>query len=217
MIEQIKQSIQLGDLNAGDKLPSERELAAALSISRSAVREAISVLQSAGTVEIRPGIGVFLIEGKADDLILRINYILDQRSSHVLELLELRQGVESQAAHLAALRADDTAKHNILQSYMKLESAVSRNEVAADEDFQFHLAVVQASGNQMLNDVIRLISGNFKEGLVQSRKESLSIPGKTRIVLSEHKEIMEAIAAGDAEKARLTMWRHIENVKRRFQ
>lgn len=216
VIGQIKDSIESGELTAGDKLPSERELAEALSISRTAVREAISALGFAGILDIRPGVGIFLVEDGSDAILSKINGILDRRGVYMVELLELRQGVESQAAYLAASRATEQQKFRIREAYRELEKAVASGRVGSEEDFRFHLSVVEASGNQMLGQVIELVSGRFKDGLEESRKESLSIPGQSKKFLLEHEEILHAIEAGEAEEARDSMWRHLENVRIRY-
>lgn len=216
LIEQIKTSIEFGELKAGDKLPSERELAAALSISRAAVREAISALEFSGIVEIRPGVGVFLAGNSSEEILLKINNILERRGGHLVELLEMRQGVESQAAYLAASRAVDEQKRKVRRAYLDLEEAVEGGHIGSEEDFRFHLSVVDASGNQLLGQVIELVSGRFKDSLEESRKESLSIPGQSEKILLEHKEILEAIESGEAERARASMWDHLENVRVRY-
>lgn len=197
-------------------MPSERELAAALGISRGAVREAISALETAGTVEIRPGVGIFLDGGGAREVVARIDGILESRGAHMVEMLELRQGVETQAAYLAALRADGKLVDGIEAAYSVLDAAVGAGLIGTEEDFAFHLAVVEASGNRMLGEVIELVSGRFKNGLEKSRKESMSILGQSRTILLEHRDILEAIKAEDAERARASMWKHLENVRARY-
>jgi GntR family transcriptional repressor for pyruvate dehydrogenase complex len=215
-MEQVKRSVEAGELSAGERLPSERELAAALSISRTAVREAISALESAGIVEIRPGVGVFLKKDSPQEIVQRIDDALNPDGAYLVELLELRQGIETQAAYLAALNADERLKDEIAEAYAILKKAVRRDQLGTEEDFRFHLAVVNASGNRMLGQVIKLVSGRFKDGLEESRKQSLSIPGQSQAILLEHEEILRAIQAGEAEKARDSMWRHLDNVRTRY-
>jgi GntR family transcriptional repressor for pyruvate dehydrogenase complex len=216
VMEQVKRSVEAGELSAGERLPSERELAAALSISRTAVREAISALESAGIVEIRPGVGVFLKKDSPQEIVQRIDDALNPDGAYLVELLELRQGIETQAAYLAALNADERLKDEIAEAYAILKKAVRRDQLGTEEDFRFHLAVVNASGNRMLGQVIKLVSGRFKDGLEESRKQSLSIPGQSQAILLEHEEILRAIQAGEAEKARDSMWRHLDNVRTRY-
>jgi len=216
VVEQIRRSIESGELEEGDRLPSERELATGLGISRGAVREAISALETAGTVEIRPGVGIFLREGDTKHLVSEIDGILHPRNTHLVEMLELRQGVETQAAYLAALRADWQSVGRIEASYRSLEEAVGRGQIGTEEDFAFHLAIVEASANRMLGEVIQLVSARFRDGIEESRRESMSVPGQSQAILLEHADVLQAIKVGDAGRARDSMWKHLENVRARY-
>ncbi|GIM46005.1 GntR family transcriptional regulator [Collibacillus ludicampi] len=216
IIEQIKASIENGELLPGDKLPSERELADKLSVSRSAVREAFSVLDSAGLVRIMQGIGVFLKEDENEELITRMNDILNPHGVNLVELLEVRQGIEGQAAYLAAIRRSEADLQKIKTAYNHLEQAVAAQQVAAEEDYAFHISVVKASQNSMLLQAVKFLSDKFLQGVHQSRSESLKIPGKSQMVLAEHVEILNAIAEQDPEKAQQAMWQHLQNVKLRY-
>lgn len=216
VVQQIRRSVESGELKEGDRLPSERDLAAGLGISRGAVREAISSLETAGTVEIRPGVGIFLREGGTKNIVSTIDGVLRPRNAQLVEMLEVRQGVETQAAYLAALRADGQSVARIEASYRSLEEAVGRGEIGTGEDFAFHLAIVEASGNRMLGEVIQLVSGQFRDGIEESRRESMSIPGQSRAILLEHADILQAIKAGDPARTRDSMWKHLENVRARY-
>jgi GntR family transcriptional repressor for pyruvate dehydrogenase complex len=216
IIEQIKASIERSELVPGDKLPSERELAERLSVSRSAVREAISVLESAGMVRIMQGIGVFLEEDRHKDLSARMNGIIHQQGMNLVELLEVRQGIEGQAAYLTAARRSQLDLKVIENAYEGLQNAVLEQKVAAAEDYQFHISIVEASRNQMLLQAVKLFSDRFQQGLHKSRSESMRIPGKSQVVLEEHLKIIEAIREQNAEKAQKAMWQHLQNVKSRF-
>ncbi|GAB7386884.1 FadR/GntR family transcriptional regulator [Bacillaceae bacterium] len=216
IIERIKDSVESGVLSPGDKLPSERELSALLSVSRSAVREALSVLEAEGMLEIRPGVGVFLAKNPREEIVARLNEIFHEDDLPLVELLELRQALESEAAALAAERRSNEDLRRIEEALRELESAVERGEVAAEEDFQFHMAVVKASGNSMMARTLRLISDAFLKGLYKSRSHSLTVPGKTRLVLEEHREIYRAIEQRNPERARQALLRHLENVKKRY-
>ena len=110
--------------------------------------------------------------------------------------------METQAAYLAALNADGKLVDGVEAAYGALDAVVGAGRIGTEKDFAFHLAVVEASGNRMLGEVIELVSGRFKNGLEKSRKESMSIPGHSRTILLEHRDIVDAIKAEDAERAR---------------
>lgn len=216
IIDQIKASIERKELKPGDRLPSERELAELLSVSRSAVREAISVLESAHIVRIAPGIGVFLEEDRNKDLLIKMNEIVSPSGANLIQLIEVRQAIEVQAAYLAALRRTDADLRSIGAAYSALVQSARAGKVAAEEDYRFHLSVVEASDNQMLLETVKFVSDKCLEGLRESRSQSMRIPGKSEAVLEEHRLIYEAIEERDANKALEKMWEHLQNVKTRY-
>jgi len=216
VIERIKASVESGEIKPGEKLPSEREMAKLLNVSRSAIREALSVMESVGMLEIKTGIGVFLIEDQIDHLLDKINILLFDNGIQLVEVLEVRQGIESQAAFMAAERANELDLLKIKKALTKLEKSVEKGQIAAEEDYEFHLAVVQASNNQMMMRMINLIADYFIQGLHESRKESLMIPGRSKEILNEHQQIYQAIVKQDSKKASEMMWNHLEHVKSRF-
>jgi GntR family transcriptional repressor for pyruvate dehydrogenase complex len=213
VIEQIIRSVEEGRIKPGERLPSERELAVQLSISRSVVREAMSVLNTSGVIEIRPGIGVFLLEDEVQQLVVRMNRLLNRDQIDLIALLEVRQGLEGQAAYLAAQRANPEDIERIHEAYGRLQRAVYNQSIAAAEDFQFHDAVVRASKNEIIAEMLRMLSDRLLKGLEQSRSKSLRLPDRELEVLQEHWQIFLSIQAGDPEAARQNMLNHLENVK----
>lgn len=214
IIEQIKVAIENGELKPGDQLLSERKLAESLSVSRTTVKEAISVLDSAGVVTIKPGVGVFLRKNEIEDIILDINVILGKKVN-LVELLEFRQALEGNVAYFAAIRSTPEDHLHIKTAFEKLEAAVLAESLAAVEDYDFHLAICNAAKNQLFKKVLFSVSDFFLEGLKESRSKSLKA-GRAKIILEEHRRIYEAIISGDAALARKEMWDHIQKVKERF-
>lgn len=216
IVEQFKKSIERGELKPGDRIPSERELALELSVSRSAVREAISVMEAARLIRIMPGVGMFLEEDPNKDLLIRLNEIIQGSNTSLVQLLEVRQAIESQAAYLAAMRRTETDLAKLEQNFDLLRQSVEHNVVAAEEDFQFHLSVVEAAYNPMLMETLKVFSDQWRSGLLKSRSQSIMIPGQSRVVLEEHRKILQAIADKDPIGARQAMWQHIYNVRSRY-
>lgn len=216
VIEQIKQSIERGELKSGDKLPGERDLAEELSVSRATVREAMSVLEATRIVKVLPGVGIFLEENPNKDLIARMDEIGQTGNDNLTQLLEVRLALESQAAYLAATRRTDADLQALGEAYERLKLSVDRNEVAAEEDFRFHMAVVDAAYNPMLQEAVKLFSEKFLAGLYRSRSESIRIPGKSKEVLAEHWSIYQAITDKHADLARKAMSEHLQNVISRY-
>lgn len=216
VIDQIKQSIERGELKPGEKLPSERDLAEVLSVSRATVREAMSVLEAMRIVKVLPGVGIFLEENPNKELVARMGEIVRVGHHDLIQLLEVRQAIEGQAAYLASLRRTDADLVAIKEAYEGLRSSVDRHEVAAEEDYRFHIAVVEAAYNPMLLETVKFFSEKFLAGLYHSRSESIRIPGKSKAVLEEHWRIYEAITNKNAELAQKSMWEHLQNVKSRY-
>lgn len=216
VIEQIKQSIERGELKCGDKLPGERDLAEELSVSRATVREAMSVLEATRIVKVLPGVGIFLEETPNKDLIARMDEIGQSGNDNLTQLLEVRQALESQAAALAASRRTDADLKILNEAYERLKQSVDRNEVAAEEDFRFHMAVVDAAFNPVLQEAVKLFSEKFLAGLYRSRSESIRIPGKSKEVLAEHWDIYQAIKDKNSELAHKAMSKHLQNVISRY-
>ena len=216
IVEQIKFAIENEELQPGDKLPSERELAQTFSVSRTAVREAISALESASIIEVRPGIGIFLKPSDHKELMIGIDGILNDGDIKLLELLEMRVGLEGQAAYLAAKRRTDKQLQKIKAAYDALEASALSHHVAAQEDYLFHISIVEASHNNLLLEAVKLFSDKFKQGIEDSRSKSMMVPGKSEMVLKEHWNIYQAIESQDPELAQQMMVYHLDSIKDRY-
>ncbi|TCP20651.1 GntR family transcriptional regulator [Scopulibacillus darangshiensis] len=216
VIEQIMSAIERGDIHPGSKFPSERQLAEKLSVSRTTIKEAISVMESSGTVIVRPGVGTFLREVNTEDILHRLNIVIQNHTLNIVELMEIRQAIEGSAAYFAALRATEGELLELETKYHDLAASVHQEKLAAEEDYAFHMTILTMAKNDLMVNMMNLLSERLKKGLVESRTETLGKKGKATIVLEEHKVIAEAIAAGDCGAAREAMWHHLQNVKTRF-
>lgn len=220
IIKQIKTSVENGLIQAGDKLPSERALAEQLEVSRTAVREALSVLEASGIIEVLPGVGVFLKEPDEGNILKALSRITRENKDEfdLVQILEVREAIEVQAAGLAATRRTAQDLKRMKQSYDALDEAARRKTVAAEEDLHFHLAVVQASHNELLLQIAKLFRDTFLRGIQYFRHEDLKISPEDKISRdSEHLVIYEAIAAKDAKKARAAMEGHYKNVRLSYE
>lgn len=210
VVEQIKESIEKEKFLPGDRLPSEREMSEQLSISRSVIREAMSILQTSNIIDVRPGSGVFLKKNTKEQLLNKMNKVLIPGNLNLIALLEVRQGLEAQSAYLAAMRATETDIQEIHSALINLETAVADQKIAAIEDLDFHLAIGKASKNKVLIDLLNLISDSFLETLEETRSKLME-HNKVNVFINEHREIYNAIVAGEAEKARELMTLSIGN------
>ena len=125
IIQQIHDAILEGRIKPGERLPSERNLAAFFQVSRQSVKEAITVLESHGMITTRPGVGMFLNEFSEKELLLRFAKILEENHQlDFLHLYELRQAIEVDAAYYAAQRITDEQKQLLERVYSELKNTI---------------------------------------------------------------------------------------------
>ena len=220
LVDGLGERMRDGRLAAGDKLPSEAAIMAEFGVSRTVVREAISKLQASGLVDTRHGVGSFVI-GPAplasDGAGFRIAPEQVATLRDVVALLELRIGVETEAASLAAVRrqpADLAAMRGALDA---MASAVDVGDDAVAADFRFHLEVARATGNPHFADLMTTLGSMV---IPRARLTAGAPPDATqqaylRRVQVEHESILDAIAAQDADAARAAMRTHLANSRER--
>ncbi len=148
--EKLKEIILSGKFKEGDYLPPQPEIAQKLGISRSALRGAVLLLREMGIVEVTPGKGTILksVKFPADgkSVLRGIHDYKDQ----ILELLELRRGIEIEAAGLAAERATDQQIAKLREAYKCLEMNTRNNDNGTEADLNFHLVLVEISGKKII-------------------------------------------------------------------
>lgn len=211
VIEQLHYSIEKGWYKPGDKLPSERELSEQLSISRNVVREALSILQTSRIIEVRPGIGAFLVDSDIDVILEQIMEVITDENSEVqlIDLLELRQGIEAIAIYAATEKADENDLQEINNALSALEKEVSKGNLGAEEDLNFHMTIGKVSKNKMVIDILNLISEQILEALEETRNKLIE-EKKVEQFIGDHRRIYEAIVSGDAIEARNLMWSKLQ-------
>lgn len=210
---QLLEQIVSGALKEGDKLPSENQICRAFEVSRPTVREALMRLNADGLVTTRHGSGTF-VERRPSDHLTRLARVSDVAG--ILRCLEVRIGLESQAAALAAERRTPEQLPRIAAALAALRLGFEGKATPARADFEFHHAVAAASGNQMFADVLRLLADTIQNamavtlGITQAGSRE-----RARRVVEEHEAIAEAIEQGDAEAAGLAMRYHLHRSRQR--
>jgi DNA-binding FadR family transcriptional regulator len=218
VVAQLTEHIRNGELGAGDKLPTETEIMAEQGVSRSVVREAISRMQAAGLVETRHGIGTFVLPPSAA-AIMGIDPATVVTVRDVIALLELRIGVETEAAGLAAARRSEDQLAEVRAALDALQKAARRGDDAVELDQRFHLAIAQASGNQYFHAILQHLGSNIiPRARINSARLTQADPvAYMEQVGREHEQIVDAIARRDAESARAAMRLHIGNSRERLR
>ncbi len=214
VVERIAAQIRDGRLPPQAKLPPESRLMQAFGVSRTVVREALSRLQAAGLVATRHGIGTFVVG--PGDTAFRISPEQYETLHDVIAVLELRIGVETEAAGLAAQRRSDGNLQRMRAALAEFAAAVEQGRDAVGADFQFHLEVARATQNTHFADLMSTLGtmiiprARLDDGAVDDERRAY-----LRRVNAEHESIVDAIAARDAEAARAAMRTHLVNSRER--
>lgn len=209
IIEQIRDLITSGRLKSGDRLPAEREFAQTLSVSRSAVREAIRALESLGIVEARAGEGTFVVtppQGRGRD---PITASLFRAWSAQRNLFEVRRVLEPGLAALAARRATPEQIEKMRAILDDQKGKVQAGESYLKEDTTFHYLVAEATGNEILLRV----ADSLMELLRETRDTSWKIASRPTRSLKQHQAILQAIEARNPLVAERRMREHIRAIE----
>jgi DNA-binding FadR family transcriptional regulator len=216
LVARLTADITSGKLAPGARLPTEQEMIAATGVSRTVVREAVAALRADRLVVTRQGVGAFVAEQVRRPF--RVDF--DERSSlrEVLNVLELRTGVEIEAAGLAAERASPAQRRKIADKYQAIESVVARGGHAVDEDFAFHCAIADATGNPQFRRFLEYL-GRFiiPRGTMWEKQRPESARARLEIFQREHRQIVQAIEKCAPTEARAAMQRHLANSRARYE
>jgi len=231
LVEALGERIRNGQLALGDKLPTEAAVMAEFGVSRTVVREALSKLQAAGLVETRHGIGTFVVDSGADAAGFRIDPQQLATLRDVVAVLELRIGVETEAAGLAAQRRSEADLLAMREALSAFSAAIEAGRDAVSADFQFHTEVARATQNAHFSGLLATLGTQIipRARLGEAAPpvaEPAPVPRPTealdpqrlaylRRVHAEHESIYDAIAAQDADAARAAMRTHLANSRER--
>ena len=219
VVRQIEDMIVQGILAEGARLPSERDLAARLDISRPKVRDALKALEDMGLLTIRHGEGTFVAQltGQAMQPALIDLYARHGRAFQ--DYLEYRRAQEGFAAALAATRATPTDRAGIARHLAAREQAEDDADVDAsrEADVLFHSAIVQASHNTMLIHMMASIYDLTRRGVFYNRSYLRTLDGTGARLLQQHRDIAAAVLGGDPEAARVAAEAHLDFVELSFR
>jgi GntR family transcriptional repressor for pyruvate dehydrogenase complex len=205
IVRQIRSLIADGRLKSGDRLPPERDLADRFRVSRTSVREALRALESTGLIEIRAGDGAFVREVSVESLIEPLALVILTQREAVSELYEARRVLEPPIAGLAARRAtsEELGEMARILDAQARELAAGRTGLA--QDAAFHTAIGHSAHNRAITRIVAALM----DLLTQSREESLHTPGRPQRSHQDHRRILAAIQARDADGASHAMLDHL--------
>lgn len=211
VFEQLRELIYRGQLKPGEQLTPERELAQALSVSRTSVRNAINRLVFMGLLEQRQGQGTFVRTPNYDNsnpLALALN----TQGATLEDLLEVRMGIECHAAALAALRANDKDIRLLRENVAEMQIEVTSGRLGTEADVGFHMAISYATKNPAQVQVMKNFSDFLFYAIKESRVQLYEEPAEIAKILQQHQEILHWIEQQQAEKAYHAMRQHIRFV-----
>lgn len=216
ILEQLKQKIHDGTYPVGEKLPSENQLAEAFGVSRVPIREALGMLEISGIVSSRQG-GGHTVENhslltKYEPLEMEI-----ARQEEVYALLEMREILEKEAARLAAVRRTEEDLRRIGQALEDFKRTGKEQDlIGHEQDYLFHRAIMLASHNPFLLQILDNMHELYLGVLTYSLKKNLGNFEERQRVIDEHEQIFFAIRLGDSEMAGSNMHVHLVNVKEKL-
>ena len=214
IVRQIKEAMFTGKLQAGDKLPTERELAERFETSRASVREALRTLEPEGLIRIKKGVvgGIFIADVDHRPAAKSFQTLLQLRKVSIQQIAEVRLMFEPQVARLAAERANPDDLRQLEEEIDKMSAAVKDKELPRFYDLKFHLLIARAARNPILEVLAESMLG------VASRTISELHPSRDtlRHVLSRHRKVFDAVQRRDSNAAFEAMQEHILDVETRL-
>lgn len=210
IIHKIKGLMLEGQLRPGDKLLPERQLAEVLGVSRASVREALTVLEAMGIVEVSPVGGTYVRRFSLGDLVQPFAVVALREYYDVLDLLEVRKMLEIEAAGLAAIRARAADLVSIHDDAVRMREDIEAGRSPDESDSDFHAHVAAAAQNRVLSSVMSLLSTLYRETYGPTRLRLVAVGGRDYV--SDHFQIYEAIRARDAVAAQAAMAAHMNRI-----
>jgi len=209
--ERLRELIAADRLEPGDRLPSERELARQLGVSRTSVRQALAALRSLGLVEVRHGEGAYLMR-TADEVVPTLTVeMLHVEADHPM-VWEAREAIEVHAARLAASRRTSADLLALNSGVEAMAQEIACGGDGTESDSAFHRAIVVAAHNPLLERVF----ASLRDAIHRTSAASLSIPGRPPDSLRAHRAVLEAIGDRDADRAASEMTSHLRACARSF-
>ena len=215
VVKQIELLILRGILRPGDRLPSERELAEKLGVSRPSLREAIATLQDRKLLESKAGAGIFVANVMGAEFSDTLVRLFSDHEEAMFDYISFRRDMESMAAERAATHGSDTDLQVIDTVFRKMEAAHSKRNPAEESqlDAEFQLAIIEASHNVIMLHMMRAMFSLLREGVFYNRQIMFKQRITRDMLLDQHRAINVALQARDAKAARQAVEDHLNYVE----
>ncbi len=205
--DRLRRAILDGAYGQGRRMPAERQIAQALSVSRGTVREALKLLREDGMVERRIGIGTFVApagEAREEDI---------AEITSPLELMDVRAAIEPRIVRLVVLNAKPRDMVRLTDALAGLERCGSDRDSFSDWDQRFHLAMAEATHNPLMIAIYRQINHVRAHSQWQAIKDKVLTPERIAAYNREHRLLFEAIRTRDVEAALAVVSAHLESAR----
>ena len=208
--DQLTVLIESGEFARGSRLPSERDLAVQLGVSRPSVREALIALEIEGKVEVRVGSGIFVAAPHP------VPVVEDTEAPGPFEHLRARWLLEGEIAAEAAKNAEPDDLVPIRASIAEMHSLIRRNLDMDPVDREFHLCIARATHNSALVPVVQELWDRGRGAIWKRMEHHFQTPELKMAALRDHRVILDAMESADARGARAAMRQHLDRVDREF-
>ena len=213
--KQIVSLISSGKLNPGDKIPSERELAADLKISRQSIREALNRAEVMGLIEVRQGEGSFILSSVNKFLKPPLTLIIEKEAERIFDFLEIRKLVEGWCAEKAAIEATEEELEDMAGILDKMKKVVSKDKQWEELDLNLHLSFAKATHNVIAVHIMEALKSNFKPFFRFTK--SMPSSEKMDILWQHHYEIFKAIKQRDPETSKKKVIEHLNYINEKLK
>lgn len=211
--DSLLEMFKSGHFKPGDKLDSVEQLAKNFSVGRSAIREALSGLRAMGLVEMRQGEGTFITLFDATKFSLPIATALLMKREDIKELSEVRKILEVGAAGSTCVNHQVEDLLPMEQALQAMHDANGQGEIGEKADLDFHLAIANATHNQMLINLMTSVADIMVESMRETRRLLLYSEKGMATLYKEHHLIFEAIKSGQSDKAQKYVFDHLIGVE----
>ena len=212
IVRLFMKKIEDGELKAGDRLPTERELALQLGVSRSSIREALRAMELLGMVQSKVGGGTFIKHSAIDRNLLQFADSHHDCDTKLLETFDVRTLLESFSAAQAARNRNEKHLADLRQCLQNMRLDIEEGNRGMNADTIFHRIIAEAAGNSVLISVLSLCAEMMNSSIAASNAHVNS-----KDIVDEHQEMYDAIAAGDDKLAEKLMRVHLKRARQRMQ
>jgi GntR family transcriptional repressor for pyruvate dehydrogenase complex len=205
VVNHVRALIENGTLKPGDKIPPEREFARALKISRASLRTGIGHLAAMGVMQIRHGVGTFVVDGPPDFGKTSLSLMRALHGFQSWQMFEARLILESALAALAAERGGEQHHAAMAEEVAEMFAALNSPGEYLIHDVLFHRIIANASGNPILAAIMETVTST----LYDTRRKTVEHSIDLRESAEMHREIYRAIRAKNPDEARKLMVQHL--------